>query len=191
MSADIISPYFPKGNKMKIVLDNIKEEGLRWEGDVDLDNERLIGESFCEKPAFVKIEIYPVKNYFRMTGEMKGSAQLQCSRCLESYNKDFQMKFEEVIVKEPLSGEDYEKELSDDEMKFSFNHGDDITLCDVITEQFLLTLPMKNLCSDKCKGLCGFCGENLNKTTCNCDSKQENIDPRFAALMELKKQNQS
>jgi uncharacterized protein len=186
-----MSAYFSKRNKMKIRLDNIKEEGLQWQGDVNLDNDRLIGEAFCEKPASVKIEIYPVKNYFRMKGEMKGSSQLQCSRCLESYNKDFQIKFEEVIVKEPLSGEDYEKELSDEEMNFSFNHGDEIDLCDIITEQFLLTLSMKNLCSEECKGLCRFCGENLNNAACNCDLKQENIDPRFAALMELKKQSKS
>lgn len=176
---------------MKIILDNIKEEGLRWQGDVDLDNERLKGESFCEKPALVKIEIYPVNNYYRMKGELKGTAQMQCSRCLESFDKNYDIKFEEVIVKEPLSGEESEKELSDDEMNVSFNHGEEINLSEVITEQFLLDLPMKNLCSEECKGLCPFCGENLNRKTCDCELKEENIDPRFAVLMDLKKQTKS
>ena len=35
-------------------------------------------------------------------------------------------------------------------------------------EQFVLTLPMKPLCSDDCKGLCPVCGTNLNRGTCDC-----------------------
>lgn len=172
---------------MKIILDNIKEEGLQWEGEVLLDETRLIEGSSSSEPAQVKVEIYPVNNYYRMTGNMQGKAQLQCSRCLENFIKNYNLKFEEVIVREPLTGEDLDKELNIDDMNVSFNHGEDINLSDVITEQFLLDLPMKTLCSDKCKGLCPVCGENLNLKTCSCSEEKQSFDPRLAALIEFKK----
>lgn len=172
---------------MKIILDNIKEEGLQWEGKVSLDEKRLTECSSCSEPADVKVEIYPVNNYYRMTGEISGIAELQCSRCLEGFQKPYHLKFEEVIVKEPLSGEELEKELNIDDMNVSFNHGEEINLSDVITEQYLLDLPMKTLCSEDCKGLCSVCGENLNLKTCNCYKEQQSFDPRLAALIEFKK----
>ena len=172
---------------MKIILDNIKEEGLQWEGEVHLDETRLIEGSSCSEPAHVKVEIYPVNNYYRMTGEISGAAELQCSRCLEGFEKLYNLKFEEVIVKEPLSGEELDKELNIDDMNVSFNHGEEINLSDVITEQFLLDLPMKTLCSENCKGLCTICGENLNLKTCNCYKEKQLFDPRLAALIEFKK----
>jgi len=52
-------------------------------------------------------------------------------------------------------------------------------------EQFVLSLPMKPLCSEGCKGLCPVCGTNLNRNTCDCKPVWE--DPRFAALRELRK----
>lgn len=45
------------------------------------------------------------------------------------------------------------------------------------------SLPMRNLCSDECKGLCPKCGTDLNKSECNCDTTR--YDPRFAIFRKL------
>jgi uncharacterized metal-binding protein YceD (DUF177 family) len=37
-----------------------------------------------------------------------------------------------------------------------------------IREDILLNLPRHQVCSDKCRGLCPKCGENLNKKQCAC-----------------------
>jgi uncharacterized protein len=50
-------------------------------------------------------------------------------------------------------------------------------------EQLYLSLPMKPLCQDACKGLCPSCGTNLNRGACDCSNQW--IDPRFAALREI------
>ena len=47
----------------------------------------------------------------------------------------------------------------------------------------LLTLPIKRLCKEDCKGLCQQCGNNLNLSTCQCDN--DDIDPRLAKLKDL------
>ena len=41
----------------------------------------------------------------------------------------------------------------------------------------------KYLCSEDCKGLCQHCGADLNEGDCGCS--QENIDPRWAALVDI------
>ena len=59
-----------------------------------------------------------------------------------------------------------------------------IDLGEVVREQLYLALPMKPLCREDCKGLCAVCGGNRNREACTC--QQEWVDPRMAALKELK-----
>ncbi|MGB9809870.1 MAG: YceD family protein, partial [Caldanaerobacter sp.] len=47
----------------------------------------------------------------------------------------------------------------------------------------ILSLPMKFLCKEDCKGLCPICGTNLNYGSCSC--KREDIDPRLEVLSKL------
>lgn len=54
----------------------------------------------------------------------------------------------------------------------------------VLREQLWLTVPVKHLCLEQCKGLCAQCGENLNLHTCRCASMSGN--PAFAILKQLK-----
>ncbi|HUR21173.1 MAG TPA: DUF177 domain-containing protein, partial [Vicinamibacterales bacterium] len=63
-----------------------------------------------------------------------------------------------------------------------------IDLGEVVREQLYLTLPMKPLCREDCKGLCPVCGVNRNRETCTC--QQEWVDPRMAALKEWKTRNE-
>lgn len=52
-----------------------------------------------------------------------------------------------------------------------------IDLGPTIVETLLISLPMKALCHEKCKGICAVCGENLNEKSCDCDL--EYTDPRL------------
>ena len=40
------------------------------------------------------------------------------------------------------------------------------------------------ICSNKCKGLCGVCGNNMNKIKCNCEEKNLKESP-FSSLSQL------
>jgi uncharacterized protein len=77
-----------------------------------------------------------------------------------------------------------EREVHDDDLSTAFYENDEIDLDQLMKEQFQLSLPMKPLCSDDCKGLCPVCGKNLNRDTCTCSRTWE--DPRLAALKALK-----
>ena len=48
-------------------------------------------------------------------------------------------------------------------MGLSFYTGEDIDLSPFVREQTLLALPLRPLCSEKCRGLCPDCGAELNR----------------------------
>jgi uncharacterized protein len=61
---------------------------------------------------------------------------------------------------------------------------DKIDIKSDVREFALLSIPMKKLCKEDCKGLCYKCGKDLNKEQCTCSA--EEIDPRWKPLMNLK-----
>ena len=60
---------------------------------------------------------------------------------------------------------------------------DQLDLDQLLTEDILLDVPSKFLCSPGCKGLCPTCGKNLNQGPCGCE--RDTVDPRLAVLKDL------
>ena len=79
--------------------------------------------------------------------------------------------------------EDVEIETSDLDLSY-FPKGESmLSVENILQEQVYLTLPMKPLCTETCKGLCVQCGKNLNSGSCEC--RGADIGPRLAPLMKL------
>jgi len=171
---------------VEIYLDTVKDEGLRWEGDIPLDLVRLEVDSVREFTAQAEISILPVKSYYQLKGKIAGVIELNCIRCLDTFKHTYDFPFELYINREPLEGSTEEIELNNEDLKFSFNHGECINLTDIITEQLALSLPMKLLCGNSCKGLCAGCGANLNNQECSCEKEGFKSNRPFAALADLK-----
>lgn len=123
--------------------------------------------------------------------------EMACSRCLEAFTVPVASSVETRFVPAgelPVVTADTARsgEIIDDveelELGLAEYRDETIDLGDVIQEQFVLALPMKPLCADDCQGLCPVCGGNRNRDVCGCS--QEWVDPRLAALAELKTQKQ-
>lgn len=121
---------------------------------------------------------------FRVVGHLTGELELTCSRCLETFTLPVSTDFDLRYVPRTENVGEGEREVEEDDLTTSFYENDQIDLGQLITEQFQLALPMKPLCSETCRGLCAYCGTNLNTAACQCDTKWE--DPRLAALKQLK-----
>ena len=80
-----------------------------------------------------------------------------------------------------------EHEIRSGDFDTALYENDEIDLGQLMQEQIFLTLPMKPLCAEGCRGLCPSCGTNLNKAACDCQTRWE--DPRLAALEALKKES--
>ena len=136
-------------------------------------------------------ESYPIKEYaiefrFDDAGKKHVSCRCQgyvvleipCDRCLEpvenrisiDYFKDLDLnKTSEERVAE-LDEEVYLEGTTFDTEVFIYN-------------EILVSLPMKVLCSEDCKGVCNRCGTNLNKGFCKCDKTE--LDPRMSKILDV------
>jgi len=100
----------------------------------------------------------------------------QCSRCLAPVEEKLDFTIKEVFSKTELENE------NDDVIILNSN---EIDLKEIAEQGFCCALPITNLCSEDCKGLCPVCGCNLNTESCDCEV--DNVDPRLAALKDFLK----
>ncbi|MBM4294554.1 MAG: DUF177 domain-containing protein, partial [Deltaproteobacteria bacterium] len=63
-----------------------------------------------------------------------------------------------------------EEELTAADLDVDFISGENIDLQGIVREQIILSMPLKPLCHEDCRGLCPGCGANLNREACTCES---------------------
>jgi uncharacterized protein len=128
-------------------------------------------------------------NDIRIVGDFSTAVELPCARCLDPITRDIANNFD--LLYRPLGADAGKEELSVTaaEAEVSYYQGEGLLLEDVLREQVLLALPLKDLCRDDCKGLCPHCGKNLNLEQCNCAEPFD--DPRWSALKDIKEKLQN
>lgn len=111
--------------------------------------------------------------YMSMQADVTARYDTLCARCLRSMSRSFSCSLEKGVAAE-LTNEE-----NDD---FILTEGGCVDVASLVCEEFLLSFPLKELCSDSCKGLCPKCGKDLNDGKCDCEG---DIDPRMAKLKSL------
>ncbi len=170
---------------MKLIISEIPEEGL----DLSLDNLSLISKAVSIiSPVKGELRIDKVGAEVLIKGHTLTEIELTCSRCLNNFKKEVNLDIS--ITYHPLSElkGDEVYELHDYEMEVDFYSGDEIDIDNLIEEEIILSIPMKPLCSEECKGLCPKCGADLNITSCGCSNQV--IDERFGMLKKLLKKGE-
>lgn len=172
---------------MKIKLDEIPESGL----SLDVEDEgRALNEiaggnldfSFMS-PVKAHLEISKQGRSFFISGDIKATLRLNCSRCTREFDYQFATDFSSYYER-TVDGEK-EKELRGADLDVNFISGDELDTAELLLGQIALELPMQPLCTPECKGLCPRCGADLNLGDCGC-SREEKADPRFAKLKDFK-----
>ena len=118
-------------------------------------------------------------------GTIQGTLSLTCYRCLNTYGYPLSLTYSYLMI--PRNNEDHLKDeicLKPEELEVSFFDGVKVELFDIFREQILLGLPVKQLCSEDCKGLCPECGRDLNLGECSCQAVRD--DNPFIILRKLK-----
>jgi uncharacterized protein len=119
-------------------------------------------------------------------GTVSFAADLQCSRCVESYpfanTSPFHVRFR---PRPEASEENEEVEITDkEELDVEFYSERAIPLRDLALEQIQLSIPMKPLCDENCLGLCPTCGANRTRQACSCGESV--VDDRWGALKSIR-----
>ncbi len=170
---------------MKINISSVlKNEGGRLSVNKELPVGVLLylGNSFdFEKPLLLKAEIRNIGGALELKGSLRGEYKTLCDRCAAPVSGVLETEIDENL------DFDGDGETGIDGECFSLS-GNILDISGLIDALIWSNLPMKVLCREDCKGLCGVCGCNLNETVCNCDAGV--YDPRLAILRELAKESE-
>jgi DUF177 domain-containing protein len=135
------------------------------------------------------MDVHKDRDTYRVTGRVTTRLELECGRCLESFEIPVETAFELRYVPQAANTGDGEREVEEDDLTTAFYRDETLDLGELMHEQFVLALPMKPLCTEACRGLCPHCGTNLNKSVCECAPAWE--DPRLAVLEGLLKDKEN
>jgi len=169
---------------MKLDLSKIRTAHERYEKVYPPDAFPADDSFHVVAPVSLAFDIVKDKDQFQLDGHVQTALDLPCSRCLEPFVQPVDVPFQLRYQPHAMNRGEDEREIEEDDLSTAFYENDEIDLGQLMREQFLLSLPMKPLCGDDCKGLCPECGTNLNRATCDCRNDWE--DPRLAVLKKLK-----
>jgi len=169
---------------MKIIITEIPSEGL----EINLLKEGRFDFVNRTSPYEANLKVFKKGNDVVITGQVKCSLELQCSRCLNPFRLTINSPLDITFRPAGEIAEEGCYEIQRDELDVSFYSNNMLDIDDIINEQLALNIPMKPLCDIECKGLCIQCGADLNKTQCIC--KISGIDERFKVLEKLIKKKE-
>ena len=136
-----------------------------------------------EQPFFGKFKSFAVLNKLHdqliLSVKSKFKVKYQCDRCGTEFNSVLDSDYQMVYLQNEKPAD-----TKSDNVSYLSRTADKIELKDDVREFALLSVPMKKLCKEDCKGLCFKCGADLNKEQCKCD--KDEVDPRWKPLMNLK-----
>ncbi|HZA35530.1 MAG TPA: DUF177 domain-containing protein [Vicinamibacterales bacterium] len=134
-------------------------------------------------PVELRLNLHKDKAKVRLTGTVKTTVEVDCSRCLEGFQVPIASTFDVQYLPATAAPADSDREVDEQELDTAFYQDGVIDLRQLVREQIFLMLPMKPLCQESCAGLCPVCGTNLNTGSCECSPEWE--DPRLAPLKAL------
>ncbi|MBR2460350.1 MAG: DUF177 domain-containing protein [Clostridia bacterium] len=125
-------------------------------------------------PSPVKVhgEIKNAGGYIPLTATCELEIVGECARCLAPVREKLTVDFSRTVAVS-LEAED------EDDEYLQVSDGC-IEVDEPIRDEVLLSLPMRLLCFEDCKGLCPKCGIDLNKGKCSCSDRM--TDPRWSIL---------
>lgn len=155
----------------------LKEFGGRIDIDcaIDFGKAEFLGDVYeFTSPVKVKGVIRNNGESLAFTAECASTFNTRCARC----GKDIEAVLQ-FDLSEDLLQDDSDAEIED---AVTFSDGK-VDIDEIVLNSFFMNENGKHLCREDCKGLCPQCGHDLNEGPCAC--KTENIDPRWAALVDI------
>ena len=160
---------------------------LAGEKRIDIDNDLPLSDDLIERIRFscpVKVSGYieNLSGYMRLYADIAVKYKAECARCLKELDCSITFDLEKTVTAAgTLENEDADEVVLD----YIIVENAALDLTDVVEQELLLGFPLRELCSEDCRGLCPKCGKNLNCGDCEC--KNEDRDPRWDKLAELLK----
>ncbi len=165
-----------------------KKKRVVLEGLYDLDYVELdMGKMRVLDPVKVKIVVVRAREGVAVGGYVKTAIEHPCTRCLTPVRVEINGTVEALYVPESERGSP-ERETRLENLKNVIYYTNPVVdLGERILEAIVMDVPQQVLCRPDCKGLCPYCGINLNEHPDHvCEKSGVGFDTRFALLAKLK-----
>ena len=151
-----------------------ENSSLPIECELDLSHIEYMGEFPLKKPVTIQGTVSNKASLVRFEAQISYEFEAGCDRCGQPTVATHNVNINKSLAAS-IEGEESDTILLVPDMK--------LDVAELLYTEVIMSLPMKHLCSENCKGICSKCGKNLNEGDCGCPKKE--IDPRLAALAEL------
>jgi len=153
-------------------------EGKRIELPVELAPFELGGQTYIADPVAPKLRLEASRHSSGFAFKLGFSVHVDgpCMRCLEPAEHELEVEAREV---DQISTDDLD-------LRSPYVDEDDLDIGRWAHDAVLLALPTQILCRPDCLGLCPDCGESLNDADPADHQHEKPVDPRWAALKDLK-----
>ncbi len=164
----------PQGKKVIHTVLNAGEIGIKeHEKEFELKGDVETEITFIKSRTTVNVRI-----------SVKYTLKLQCSRCLEWFEKKYH-ETESFVFREGEEKLKKEQSLSEEDIYTYFYATEEVDIAPLIRDIIILSVPMKPLCKPDCRGLCPVCGKNWNTGTCEHEGNLKPVT-KLSKLLELK-----
>lgn len=169
---------------MKIQVQSVPPEGIRleYEKTGDWFTEALgdAGEKdFSIDAIRARFTLTRLGRTINVEGRLEAQIGLTCCRCLKPLTKDLRTDFRYAYLPAERMPREADTEVTEEDVGTGY-YEDVIDLGEVVVEQIVLEIPMKPLCRETCRGLCPYCGIDLNMA--DCDHKEKTLSSPFSLL---------
>jgi len=162
---------------MKIKISGLENGTYEYDFEADIEKIEL------SEPLFGKCNANVVLNKFDdqiiLEASTTAGANFICDRCGREFMQSVRSKYKMIYLLRSI--EDAEEEIN---ITYLSPDTHIINLSNDVRDYMILSIPMKRLCKEDCKGLCVKCGSDLNEKQCECEDSE--IDDRWKVLTELK-----
>lgn len=150
---------------------NVSGAEMPFDYDLDLTEFSLWDERPFTDPVHVCGKVQNRAGVLFLEGKESTVLSLKCDRCLKLFRREKNVDLDFMVT------DHLDNEHDDDDIVLM--DGTELDLDQIATDEIVLAMDMKNLCSEDCKGLCPTCGADLNLGKCKCKATP---DPRWGAL---------
>lgn len=137
------------------------------------------------EPIHAELNFQSVSEGVLVQGTVTATAVGRCSRCLRDITEQMHEMVAELVFY-PENRQALIDEGDEEAEDFAQIIDDRIDLEPILRDALVLAMPFTPLCEPDCAGLCPDCGEAWRDLP--ADHHHEHLDPRFAALDELRAQ---
>lgn len=123
-----------------------------------------------DEPVEVTVRLEKTPRQIVLRSSIEASGTFSCDRCLAQFRQAVSCRYSVVYI----DNEEEAQRFPPEEVRVV---NPDVTVIDLsadVREMVSISVPLKLVCREECRGLCSSCGTDLNSASCECTTENAN-----------------